>query len=156
MNKWLALALAFTSHRCSSVPYWESEFEGLFIFTPRWCVRIQQHGVIHRWRHGAAATNRILMWCARDRAEIGKEIKAAEWVRIWDTVYCYWTSTEKHGDWNDTPLHTHPPRLTPALHALSKSTNTFPRGSTFQDALLPEGRMIKQIRHPPSRFRNNK
>lgn len=90
MSKWLALALAFNSHTCSSLPYWKSEFEGLFIFTPQRCVHVQERGMIHRWQHGATDINRILMWCAWDCTEVVKEIKAVKRVQTGPP----WKSTE--------------------------------------------------------------
>lgn len=149
MNKWLALALTFNSHTSSSLPYWKSEFEGLFIFTPRWGVHVRERDMIHRWGHGTADINMILIWCAWDRAEVMKEIKAMKRVRTWDSVHYYRTTAEKHGAGNT-------PRLNLAFNAPSKSTKAFPWGSNFQDVLFPEGRMIKQICHPPSRLKNNK
>lgn len=65
------------------------------------------------------------MWCARNRSEVVKEIKAEDSVRTWAAVLCYRTSVEKHRGWNNT----YP--LTLAFKAPSKSTNTFP-------ALFPE------------------
>lgn len=145
MNKWLALALTFNSHTSSSLPYWKSEFEGLFIFTPRWGVHVRERDMIHRWGHGTADINMILIWCAWDRAEVMKEIKAMKRVRTWDSVHYYRTTAEKHGagtippDWTWPLMH----RQNPQRHSLEVQTFKmcyFLKGGwSNKYAILPQG-----------------
>lgn len=149
MNKWLALALAFNSHTSSSLPYWKSEFEGLFIFTPRWRVHVQERSMIHRWRHGAADMNRILIWCV---CEIALRLwsRSKQWRGYEPGTLCIVTGPLRKSTETGTIPHPHPPTsLTLAFNAPSKSTNTFPRGFKMccflkggwsnRYALLPQG-----------------
>lgn len=96
------LCFHLTPTHFSSLPYWKSEFEELFIFTPRRRVHVRERGMIHRGWHGAADINRILMRCAWDRSEVVREIKAEKRVRTWAALHCYRTCVEKHRDRNNT------------------------------------------------------
>lgn len=130
MNKWLALAMHSTPTHSGSRPYWRSESEGLFVST-----RTYGSGVRTPTGFSRGVREIALRLESESRQRRGCEPG---------------TSTEKFGDQNNTPP------LTPAFNPLSKSTNTFPRGSNLQDVLFPEGRMITQTRRPPPRLRNNK